>query len=94
MDHKRYPTILQSGFPLQWLVVTPFPLPVAILPVWTHKARALPRSRATSVKTVALVGINPSTVLPIPYTDMIKDLLCAIVAAFAFVAIWILAAII
>ena len=66
----------------------------AILPVWTHTALAQLLSKAINASTVAPAGINPSTVLPIPYTDMIKDLLCAIVAAFAFVAIWILAAII
>jgi len=51
-------------------------------------------NKATSVAIVELVGINRSTVSPIHSTDMIKDILCAILAAFAFVAIWILAAII
>lgn len=86
--------ILQSGFPLQWLVVAQSPLTVAILPELTHKEHVQHLRRATNVKTVVLVGINPSTVLPIHYTEMIKDILCAIVAALAFVAIWILAAII
>ena len=41
-----------------------------------------------------LLGLNRSTVLPIPYTDMIKDLICAICGGIGFVLIWILAAII
>lgn len=87
-------TILQSVFPLQWLVVAQSPLTVATLLESTHTALVPLLRKTTNAKTVALVGINPSTVLPIPYTDMIKDILCAILAAFAFVAIWILAAII
>ena len=60
----------------------------------THMALVQHLSRATNASIVVLVGVNPSTVLPIPYTDMIKDILCALLAAVGFVLIWILAAII
>jgi hypothetical protein len=67
---------------------------VAMNPELMPKEHVQRHNKATNVKTVALVGINPSTVSHTPCIDMIKDLICAIIAAFAFVAIWILAAII
>jgi hypothetical protein len=67
---------------------------VAILPELTPKARAQHLSKAINVKTAALVGVNPSTVSHTLCIDMIKDLLCAILAGLGFVLIWILAAII
>ena len=66
----------------------------AILPELTHTALVPLLRKAINASIVALVGINRSTVSPTPCTDMIKDLLCAIIAGLAFVAIWILAAII
>ena len=60
----------------------------------THTALVPLLRKTTSVDPVALVGISLLIVSPTLYTDMIKDLICAILAAFAFVAIWILAAII
>ncbi len=71
-----------------------FQLMDAILLELMPMEHAQHQSRAINVKTVVLVGVNLSTVLPIPYTDMIKDLLCAMLAAVGFVLIWILAAII
>ena len=65
--------ILQSVFPLQWWQEMRFQLMDATLLESTHTALVPLLRKTTSVDPVVLVGINPSIVSPIPYTDMIKD---------------------
>lgn len=65
---------------------------VAMNPELTLSDPVLPQSKTTNADLAELVGTSRFKLSLTPYTNMMQDILGAILGTLAFVAIWIMAA--